>query len=91
MIKWSCDLRAQSGVQGQRKSVSHFVMFCKEVSWNPLASETWLVKTPHNGNVRRNDDVTVWELVLDLHRGWSQRRLFLPHVLKDPLEHGRTT
>ena len=66
-------------------------MFRKEVSWNPLASETWLAKTPHNGNVRRNDDVTVWELVLDLHRGWSQRRLFLPHVLKDPLEHGRAT
>ena len=30
-------------------------------------------------------------VVLDLHRGWSQGRQILRHVLEDPLEHGRST
>ena len=75
MMKRARHLRARPGVQGQRKSV-----FEKEVSWNPLPSETWLAKTPHNGNVRRNDDVIIWEPVLDLHRGWSQRRLMCSKI-----------
>ena len=31
------------------------------------------------------------EVVLDLYRGWSQRRQLLRHVLKGPLEHDRST
>ena len=49
----------------------------RDVLKRSVVESSGQAKTPHNRNVQRNDDVTVWELVLDLHRGWSQRRLFL--------------
>ena len=58
-----------------------------------LTSGTWLEKHFHATDTFSaiNDDISVWLLVLDLYRGWSQRRQFLRHVVKDPLEHGRAT
>ena len=32
-----------------------------------------------------------WNNHHELHRGWRQRRRFLRHLLKDPLEHGHAT
>ena len=58
-----------------------------------FTNETWLDKHFHATETfgAINDDVSVWEVVLDLHRGWSHRRQLLRHVLKNPLEHGRST
>ena len=71
-------------------------MLWKVVSWNPLASlpvehgwKSTFYATETFGAI--NDDVSVWDVVLDLYRGWRQRRQLLRHVLKDPLEHGRST
>ena len=55
---------------------SHFMLH-----WRETQKETISVDS---------DDVSVCENVLDLNRGWSQRRQLLRHVLEDPLEHGRS-
>ena len=66
----------------------------KEVSWTLLAS--LLLKlgwTSTFTQQKRSAPSTVMfpsgEVVLDLYRGWSQRRQHLRHVLEDPSEHGR--
>ena len=57
------------------------------------SSGTWLDKHFHATETfgAINEDVSVCVVAFDLYRGWSQRRQLFRHVLKNPLEHGRST
>ena len=63
-------------------------MLWKEVTWNPPASLPMELGWTSNFTQRERSapDVSVWEVVLDLYRGWSQRRQLLRHEHQDPLE-----
>ena len=56
-----------------------------------LVNETWLEQHFDATETFSTDsaDVSVWELVLDLHRGWSHRRQFVRHALNNLPGHGR--
>ena len=55
-----------------------------------FANETWLGQHFDATETFSTDsaDVSVWELVLELHRGCGQRRQFVRDALTNLLEHG---
>ena len=65
----------------------------EEMSWTPLVSSPMTLgwKNTRATETFSTDsaDVSVWELVLDLHRGWGQRRQFVRHALNNLSGHDR--
>ena len=49
----SCQLRSQHDAQTFRMLASHFMTFWKEMSWNPLTSETWHMPKRKRTHMRR--------------------------------------